>query len=518
MKIWKLLVVAVVLFPALRPATAVEAELIEFDNGFQMVLMENHFVPMVASVVVVRTGVRNETAKINGVSHMLEHLLFNGTARRTQKELYDEIDFLGVYNNAFTRTDCTVYMILAQKACFRQSVDIQADMLLHSTIPADKIPKEKGIVINELKSDDMGMPMMGADPAPHLRALFEGSPYEMEVIGSQDSIEAITREQIVDYYRKWYQPSNMTALVMGDFERESVIALYRKHFGIQAPRVTAKPIGEAFRKPVVIVHPGKDEQCSIWVSVPTHHPRDPLFLATQVGVSVLESASSTVIDNALEAYGITESSVDLDFNTDYSWLTIKVEVDPAADHQRVVDVLIERLRRLSPADFPQIELDRVVMVEEAEEVFNLERLHYYGMLKSPLLAVAPFERFSSLVGDGYTRQLRALRPAEVAKALSDAFTDPIAVTSVFAPPKSLREAAAENLPEQVVPGSWESIDRPGRKVARYRLENGLVVVAEECAGSDVSATHILFKDRSYLEPEGRTGIADFLHHILPQGT
>jgi len=80
------------------------------ENGMEVVLLENHNAPVIASVVIVKTGLHFEQPEINGASHYLEHLLFNGTTTRTQKQLYDDIDRIGGYNNAHTDRDYTNFI------------------------------------------------------------------------------------------------------------------------------------------------------------------------------------------------------------------------------------------------------------------------------------------------------------------------------------------------------------------------------------------------------------------------
>ena len=101
-----------------------QATVFYLDNGMEVILVENHANPMIAAVTIVKTGSRNEDAASNGSAHFLEHLLFNGTKTRTQKQIYDEMDFYGGYNNAHTGPDYTNYMILMPKEYIAQGMDI----------------------------------------------------------------------------------------------------------------------------------------------------------------------------------------------------------------------------------------------------------------------------------------------------------------------------------------------------------------------------------------------------------
>ena len=108
------------------------------DNGLRVVLIPHRANPMIASAVVVGAGVVDEPPEAGGSSHFLEHLLFNGTTTRTQKQLYDAVDRIGAYNNATTREDHTLFTLLVASRFAREGLEIQADMLFRSTIPIDR--------------------------------------------------------------------------------------------------------------------------------------------------------------------------------------------------------------------------------------------------------------------------------------------------------------------------------------------------------------------------------------------
>ena len=137
----------------LTHAFSAEPTVARLANGLELVLLENHGSPVISATAVVRTGADNETTTSSGASHMMEHLLFNGTERRTQRELYDETDLYGIYNNATTRRFHTDYFVLASKDRIREAMDIQEDMLFHSVFPEEKFEKERGIVLEELGKD-----------------------------------------------------------------------------------------------------------------------------------------------------------------------------------------------------------------------------------------------------------------------------------------------------------------------------------------------------------------------------
>ena len=119
----------------------------QLDNGMQVLLIENSALPMVGVNCIIKVGSAYETFSTSGMCHMLEHLLFNGTTTRDQKQLYDDVDRIGGYNNASTAEYYTNYMMVTPTENILKGMEIQADMLFNSVLPNEKFEKEKGIVL-----------------------------------------------------------------------------------------------------------------------------------------------------------------------------------------------------------------------------------------------------------------------------------------------------------------------------------------------------------------------------------
>ena len=169
----------------------------------------------------------------SGASHFLEHLLFNGTESRTQEQLYADVDRIGAYNNATTRADHTMYLLLAPAEHLDAALEIQADMLLHSTLPPDKFEKEKGIVLEEL-GRDVGDPGHLADTF-FTGQPYAGTPYARPVLGSVESIRGLSREAVWAYYKERYRPERMVLVLAGDFQPDEALARIRERFGDPGP-------------------------------------------------------------------------------------------------------------------------------------------------------------------------------------------------------------------------------------------------------------------------------------------
>jgi hypothetical protein len=207
------LAVAAVFLPA--SAAAIRIEEIRLPNGLRLLHGESHASGLVASAVLVGAGAARRW-EMNGAAHFLEHLLFNGTLSRTQEELYRDTDLLGAYSNATTRRDHVAYLMVLGGEDLERGLEIQADMLFNSTLPAEKFEKERGIILEEIAKDRSNPIHLAEENLD--RVLASGTAEELPILGTVESIRALSRDQVLAYYRRYYQPSNMTLLVLGDFE------------------------------------------------------------------------------------------------------------------------------------------------------------------------------------------------------------------------------------------------------------------------------------------------------------
>ena len=215
---------------------------IEFTaaSGLEVRMVPDPGSGLFASNVFVGAGSTREDDRTAGSSHFLEHLLFNGTERRTQEELYADVDRIGAYNNATTKLEYTHYMMVAPKEEFDAALDIQADMLLHSTLPPDKFEKERGIVLEEMAR--------AADDPDRLRrvtmvnALYgAGSDFARPVLGTQETIANLRRDDVLAYYQRQYVPSNMKLLLMGDFDPDAARATIERLFETEPGDAVSAP-------------------------------------------------------------------------------------------------------------------------------------------------------------------------------------------------------------------------------------------------------------------------------------
>ena len=163
--------------------------------------------PIVIIDTWIKTGSINETDKDSGVSHFLEHLFFKGTLKHPTGEFDKVLEAKGAVTNAATSKDFTHYYIKLPSKYFDLALDYHADMLLNPQIPSKEMEKERKVVLEEIAKDKNSPNEIVYNNLNEL--MYKVHPYKRKVIGSAKIIETVTREEILDYYKKHYAPENM---------------------------------------------------------------------------------------------------------------------------------------------------------------------------------------------------------------------------------------------------------------------------------------------------------------------
>ena len=213
----------------------------KLDNGLTVLYEKVPGVKVVSVQCWIKTGSVNENEKISGISHFLEHMLFNGTKKFKPGDIDEYLAAKGGYNNAFTSLDVTNYYVTIPTDEAEAAYEVISDMVFNALLLQSEIDREKPVVIQEIKRkyDDPSYQMW----QDVQETLFEGTPYSMQVIGSEKTVSEFTRQEIVDYYNSFYHPQNMTLVVVGDIEEKQAFDLAAKYFN-QTRNV---PVGKLYK-------------------------------------------------------------------------------------------------------------------------------------------------------------------------------------------------------------------------------------------------------------------------------
>jgi len=200
----------------------------QLSNGLTIIAECNDAAYSTSLAFFVRTGSRDETPEISGVSHFLEHMVFKGTPRRSAADVNRELDELGSQSNAFTSEEQTVYYATVLPEYQDQIVDLLAD-IMRPSLREDDFEMEKQVIIEEIyKYDDQ--PPFGAHEKC-MEAWFGDHTLAYNVLGNVDSVGGLTPQAMRGYFEKRYNPGNITPTSSGNVDFDQLVASADQHCG-----------------------------------------------------------------------------------------------------------------------------------------------------------------------------------------------------------------------------------------------------------------------------------------------
>ncbi len=203
------------------PTPLEEIEETRLANGIRIVTERMPEARSVSLGVWVAVGGRDEPDSLAGASHFLEHLLFKGTAGRSARQIAEAVDAVGGEMNAFTNREHTAYYTRLPAARVDLGLEILGDVLTAPAFRPHEVDAVRQVIVEEI--------LMNLDvPEDHVHtllaeALFPGHPLGREVLGTRESVEAASRDQIADFFARWYRPRNLVVVAAGDLDHQRLV-------------------------------------------------------------------------------------------------------------------------------------------------------------------------------------------------------------------------------------------------------------------------------------------------------
>ncbi|HAP21801.1 insulinase family protein [Frisingicoccus caecimuris] len=219
------------------------------NNGIRIVMEEMPTYRSVSIGVWVRVGSMYENTANNGMAHVIEHMLFKGTSRRTAADIANEMTAIGGNMDAFTCKDCTCYYAKTLDIYAEQALDILGDMLCNSLFDEKELKKELGVILEEI---DMYEDSPEDLVHEHLQmAVWENHPLGYLISGEKPIVSGFTREKIQEFFNQFYVGENIVISVAGHFNEEKMMDWISHYFdGIPQGQRSDRGIAPVFR-PVI---------------------------------------------------------------------------------------------------------------------------------------------------------------------------------------------------------------------------------------------------------------------------
>jgi predicted Zn-dependent peptidase len=474
----------------------------QLNNGMKVLLIENPALPMVGANVVVKIGSAYETFSTSGMSHMLEHLLFNGTTTRNQKKLYDDVDRIGGYNNATTAEFYTNYMMVTPAENIRRGMEIQADMLFNSTLPADKYEKEKGIVLEEISKSL-------ADPQEQLERntlsiLYRGHALSLPTLGTYSTIQSLSRDDVNSFYKNNYVPNNMILSVIGNFRTSTMLPLIQEIYGkarpgrverqgdlewatgYQIPLSSGSPNAEVYHR----FYDGEDVVLQAFYQLPPSKPAEYF----QLLAFVIDKNKDALQSSVKAEFGKNVKSVKLSTRQSHlgNLFEATVILSPGVSFDAVVASLSSKLAALNFALPPDVVKSEVTQ-SRTEFGRNIEKPHMFGIYNADGIAKNGIESvLGSYSGDGLVKAAGELATLKLG-------FHPMLIIQAPTAKKDTAEAQGTGLTK------------------RFRDDaTGKNLIVAQNEASKLLAVHYLVKHKSAYEAKFGNDASKILHECLDQ--
>lgn len=532
----------------------------QLDNGMKVILKENHSSPMVASIIFVKSGSKYESKYENGITHFLEHLLFDGTTHLSREQLDNSISDLGGYINAFTRKEFTAFLVLLPKQYIDYGLTVQADMLFNSNFPENEMVKERKVVIEEINRDS-DAPSAIAESFFTQKA-YANTSYNRPILGYSTFIENIPRDAVIAYWKKYYTPQNMTALIIGDFNKENMKKILDSTLGsidfksLTTSTETDSLMGEKQAQETAVppINQGSINGQQIFDTVANvtstyinfsfaapqfsdsnYLPFDLLsqYLNTDEISPLLKALKSG--DNPLA----TEASVSLQTYKEFSRLEITTITDHPENSDKIIATILKQIKSTENLLEDKETIEGIKTSVKCQDIYLSEKLHYYAFMVAPMMMTTGWDFVQT-----YPERLSKVTWSECQNAAKKWLANPQYIATVVKPvgksqkkPFIPQKLSAEEVKAHFDSVSFKKYDLsqgynlkfPTTQKVNFEwtdnsvydrevLPNGLTVIIKSNPDTRVFAMNITGKDRSANEPEGKTGITDFVNRCIEKGT
>ena len=324
------------------------------DNGLKIIAEISDTAASMAAGFFVRTGSRDETPEVAGVSHFLEHMMFKGTERRTAFDVNLDFDRMGANYNAFTSEENTVYYAAVLPEFQEAALDLLGD-ILRPSLRGEDFDLEKNVILDEIARYE-DLPTFRCYEKT-MAAHFAGHPLGNSVLGTPASIQALGRDQMQAYFDRRYSPTNVTVVGVGALDFEAMVAKVAAMCGHwtpqDAPRDTSPPPARAG---VNIVTDAKVNREHIALMSPAPTCQDDARYAAHLAAAVVgDSAGSRLYYALVEPALVDEAHMSYDpLDQAGAFLTfVSTEPDRAAE---VLDILNDVFTRFADEGPTEAEL------------------------------------------------------------------------------------------------------------------------------------------------------------------
>jgi zinc protease len=527
-----------------RKLPTIPFEKYKLKNGLEVILSEDHTLPLVSVNIWYHVGPANEKAGRTGFAHLFEHMMFEGSQHVGGKAHFSYLEGAGATDiNGTTNFDRTNYYETVPSNQLELALWLESDRMgfLLGTLDIEKLANQRDVVRNERRQSVENAPYGLAEEALVHLSLPKGHPYYAEVIGSHADVEAAKLEDVREFFQQYYIPNNATMAIVGDFDKSTIKSLVEKYFG-------TIPAGPAVPKIDVTTPPVTSERRAIvtdqvelprvymgWITPPVFSAGDAEcnFYSQILGGGKSSRLYKSLVYERQIAQDVSTSMEETKLGSLFELIvTAKPGVKPE-DLEKAIDEVINKLAADGPTP---AEVERARNITETALVRGLQRtngianrLNYYNQF----LGTADY--FAKDIA-----RFDAVTPADVQRVAQTIFKKDARSVVHAVPgnkliedvPKTSEEEnkkqAADAGPSKVTmpDEAWRANapkPAPAPKFAlpmpeQAKLSNGLTILLVERHNLPFVSASVYTMSGSELNPLDKPGLSSFVAAMLTEGT
>ena len=403
-------------------------------NGMKTLLVENRVAPVATMMVLYKVGSRNEAVGYTGSTHLLEHMMFKGTPtfnKDDQTQIAATLQKIGADFNATTWYDRTNYFETVPSDKLELAIKLEADRMRNSLIADSDRQSEMTVVRNELERGQ-NEPSEVLDEAIYAAA-FREHPYHHPTIGWRADVEGVPTSRLKEFFDTFYQPNNATAIVVGDFDRDTTLELINKYFGVYP--ASTLPIPEVYtdeppqqgERRVVIRRAGELALVQIGHHIPgvlgqmtvlsnedlaaraINPPSDnDIYPLVVLSVVLSSGVTSRLYQAIVEKELAVSVHANCDQHRDPGLFNFYATVAPGVEPQQVENVILSELQKLSDGGISAAENEKAKRQIVAAEAFGRDGTFSIAVQMSEAEAVADWRFFKD-----YSANIAKVTPSDV---------------------------------------------------------------------------------------------------------
>jgi zinc protease len=492
------------------------------DNGLTVLLQENHTVPVVALNMWVKVGSIYEGDAEAGISHVYEHMLFKGTMTRGVGEIAQEIEGSGGDINAFTSFDHTVYHITLASRYLDIGLAVMADAIQHSAFDPEELRKEQEVVLEEIKR--------GEDiPSRKLtEALFATSyqhhPYRRPVIGSEQTVKSLSRDQILRFFSTWYVPNNMTLVITGDFDPMTVLPRIQAAFRDFQPQtlptlvIPQEPVQRDLRM-VILADDIQETLLDVAYHIPGVLHKDSY--AIDLLAFILGGGESSRLYQTVKAeQELVHAVYTYPFLAKDPGLLVIGATLEEERWQKTLSGILAEVERVQGDGVTTAELDRAKRNLESDFIYQREtvqgqasQLGYFGTI----LADLAYE-------SRYLKAITRTTPQDIQRVARTYLTPKNLTVGFFVPRADGAHLTQERIAQTVQAHTGPTRRRrpsgaaTTRHTQKFLLDNGMTLLVRENHAIPLVAMQAVFLGGLWVEDEAHNGVMNFVAEMVTKGT